>query len=432
VHWIEPHVGVGFQGARNQSLPQAQGRLLRIGLLALMVAVMAQQCGAWIRPAYEFIDLKAHVFDDPWFGLFQKAIFVCEAALFVFVIGQKGLRPLLGVLKPLWPFFACGVVSAALGSNIFGSARILFYWLMMALTAASLSLVLDRRDLARGMLIGLSLILGGSILLVLVAPASGMMVYSTGPVWRGLMSSKNDLGWIAALGLCVAVFPAAIAPGRRMLSGRIALGVVSLACLVASQSKTALLTAVAAIILWSIMTLLRKRWSAALVLLVTVVLVAAFLGLVIIHLADIEALLRSIGRDLTFTGRDDVWNLYAPEIMKSPWIGEGPGAYTLASQYTVPLAHRLMGYGLILTPHNMYLATIGDGGIIALSAKLGALLFFIERALRHSASTPLGVMTIALLIGGVSETREVFSNGPTMYLSLIAWGALLAVRRGDR
>lgn len=404
---------------------------VRWALQLMILAVLAHQVGAWLRPAYEFIDPDAHGGGDVLQSLYQKLVFGLEGVLIAAHIYKHGIRPLHRMLAPLLPFLAAGGVATAFSFDPIESLRIQIYWLMMALTACVLAYELQPGDIARGLLFAFLSLLGASALVAVLLPTNGTALYGTEVVWRGLLTGKNDFGWLSALGLVYAAYYPAPPGQSRALPARIVLAGVAIVCLIGAQSKTALLTAMVAIAIWGTLRLMLRRWSIGMVSLTAVVVIVSVVSLALLNLPAVEAVLRGFGRDLTFTGRDRVWGLYVPEILKSPWVGRGPGAFSMPSPFTQPLAHRLTEEGLIYTPHNMYLTLLGDGGVMGLIGKVGALLFFIYRAMRASVVTPLGAFTIALMIGGLSEMREAYANGPTMFVSLLVLGALLQTENPD-
>ena len=415
---------VSAPGRASAATSATLSRLALTLLYLALFAALAHQCRAWVRAPYAFIDPDAHTGGDAMYGLYQKLVFLIDGLVIAYQMYRHGVVSVLRVLVPLLPLVVVGALAAIFGFNPGVSFRELFYWLIMALTAAALSQALDPDDVGRALLIALLAILGTSAALAVFLPANGTALYNTEVVWRGLMTGKNDFGWVAALGLCVAAFPLttqrSFAPGLR-----VALAVISVICLLGSQSKTALATALAAIAVWAIIRGSRSRMSVGVVLGLAFLVFTGITSLAILNLHGIEALLASMGRDLSFTGRDRVWAMYLPEILKAPYLGMGPGAFSAVSPITERLAHRLLEEGLIYTPHNMFLATLGDGGFLGLAAKVGVMLFFIYQAMRYAGSTALGAITIALFIGGMFETREVFGNGPTMFISILMLGAMI-------
>jgi exopolysaccharide production protein ExoQ len=419
-----PSPALGTVVASTAPAQQVSG-LVRALIYVALLAALAHQCRAWVRAPYAFIDPDAHTGGDAMYGLYQKLVFLIDGLVIAYQMYRHGAASVLRVLLPISPLLIVGVLAAVFGFNPGVSFRELFYWLIMALTAAALSQTLEPNDLGRALLIAMLAILGVSAALAILLPANGTAMYNTEVVWRGLMTGKNDFGWVAALGLCIAAFPLATQPSSFSPALRLALAVVSIVCLFGSQSKTALATALAAIALWIIIRLGRSRMSIGVVVAFAVV---GFIGIALLaalNIHGIETLLASMGRDLSFTGRDRVWAMYLPEILKSPYLGMGPGAFSAVSPITERLAHRLLEEGLIYTPHNMFLATLGDGGALGLAAKVGVMVFFIYQAMRFTGSTALGAVTIALFIGGMFETREVFGNGPTMFISILMLGAML-------
>ncbi|WP_118138612.1 O-antigen ligase [Oceanicella sp. SM1341] len=174
-------------------------------------------------------------------------------------------------------------------------------------------------------LVGLvaGLCLAASLLLAALAPELGRMPAET--ALRGAFTHKNGLGRMACLGAMLAA-ALLLDPDRALRRGGLLLLGPALACLVLSQSATALLSAGMALGLAGVYALLARWRGLARILLVLVVVqvVAALLAWLSFSLVPF---LEAIGKDATLTGRIPLWHELAPEILARFWTGYGYEAF---------------------------------------------------------------------------------------------------------
>jgi O-antigen ligase len=258
-------------------------------------------------------------------------------------------------------------------------------------------------------------ILLGSALYALALPNYGAQVYGAHNVWRGFFLNKNQLGWFASLTLVVGALCV------RRLDGRLPLlvALVSAVCLVGSGSKGALVASVLVVAYGYVLVRLRHAVTPGFG--TAIVLVLGLTGGVVAALAY-QPLLELLGRDATLSGRTSIWSVFFNAMADSPWLGQGPGAYSGLSPLTAVLANRLDDLGAIVTPHSSYLAAFGDAGLFGLVAFIG-LLIYISLVEPLTRRNPLFLMsgTLCFLIAasGFGETHDVFTAGPGWFLLIL-------------
>jgi len=144
----------------------------------------------------------------------------------------------------------------------------------------------------------------------------------------------------------------------------------------------------------------------------------------------LPAVLKALGRDTTLSGRTVIWQAYLPKALEHPILGLGPGSFTTPSQTTAELFFRLLKEGVIRTPHNMFIAVLGEAGFIGLAALLGPL-FYIAFILpfRSTSATTLvcGAGAVLIMVNGLAETDMLCSPG----LSLFIFIMLLSMREPE-
>lgn len=236
----------------------------------------------------------------------------------------------------------------------------------------------------------LTIMLLGSIVFGLVNPSVAIH-QDTAPelvgAWRGLANHKNTLGALACVGV-IFWFHAWLSHEVRRLPA-LAGGLIATACLVLSRSSTSLVTSV--MVITFLLLLMRsppelKRWMPMIVALFAAVLVTYAVA-VLRLVPGLEILLKPItlvtGKDLTFTGRSEIWELMAEHIRFSPGLGTGYGAYWIGavphspSYVFVQKMHFYPG-----SAHNGYLEIVNDLGMLGLACLGAYLAVFVSQALQ--------------------------------------------------
>jgi O-antigen ligase len=174
----------------------------------------------------------------------------------------------------------------------------LLFWMLVIITVASLAL---------GLLVpGLGIMQGGS----------------NAGSWQGVFAHKNDLGRFIVLAAVVSTFAAA----RRRWAPLVLLP--ALALLVLSESATSAVTLVVLLLVIPVLRLLQRRRSATLPLLVAAaVLLGA--GVAVAVLSNATDIIVRLGKDLTLTGRTEVWADVWTLIQERMWLGYGYNAFWL-------------------------------------------------------------------------------------------------------
>lgn len=168
-------------------------------------------------------------------------------------------------------------------------------------------------------------LIAGSLALGLIAPGIGRMTFEHPGAWSGLWTHKNTLGGIMALGVAVCASAAIVQPSRRKLWIATTLGAFALVLL--STSKTALLASLLGLAVIAAGVIVRRGLVPA-IMLTAGVLVTIILGAATVLMAP-ELIVAALGRDLTLTGRTDIWDASARFVEAQPWLGYGYYAFWL-------------------------------------------------------------------------------------------------------
>jgi exopolysaccharide production protein ExoQ len=170
--------------------------------------------------------------------------------------------------------------------------------------------------------LALGLDIVGSAVCALAFPAIGISHDEEyAGAWRGVFNSKNQLGGMMLIG-CLSFFVLYLAERRRLylagLGGAFAL-------LILSTSKTPLFILLGLVpCLALVRRFFRNRRQFSQLLALSLSLAALLL---LVGSVTIGPLLALFGRDLTFTGRTDIWDLSWAAVQQRYWIGYGYGAF---------------------------------------------------------------------------------------------------------
>ncbi|MEZ5958092.1 MAG: O-antigen ligase family protein [Hyphomonadaceae bacterium] len=172
---------------------------------------------------------------------------------------------------------------------------------------------------------GFVVLIAGSFVLGVLAPNIGRMTFEHPGAWSGLWTHKNTLGGVMALGVAICTAAAIATPERRKLWLGCALAAFLLVLL--SMSKTALIASVLGLGVMCFCALVRQGP-------IHTISASAFVGVFLV--AGVGAIVLApdlvvvaLGRDLTLTGRTDIWNAAARFVEAKPWLGYGYYAFWL-------------------------------------------------------------------------------------------------------
>jgi O-antigen ligase len=211
--------------------------------------------------------------------------------------------------------------------------------------------------------IGLCLVL--SLIFILIAPGLGIMGYWNAGDWRGVFLHKNGLGQYATLNLVaiLALYPIE----RRYRWLLLADAALSVVLLVGSGSRTAFLVGA---VLFGVFVLIRTvRRSPGLI----VPCLPLVIGAALLLALNIDPLLGLLGRDLTFSGRVELWNALW-DMIRLHWVlGYGFQAFWVSPDGPIlDLWSRLTWQAP--NAHNGFLDIwlgLGIGGLITFLAVFG-------------------------------------------------------------
>jgi len=283
-------------------------------------------------------------------------------------------------------------------------------------------------------------LLAGSLLFGMVFPHLAIHSESAAELagaWRGLTNHKNSLGTLACLGLIFWLHAGLVRETR--LPVALCGATAAAACLLLSRSSTALVTGAFTCIF--LLMLLRspkglRRWMPWLTALFVTVLLAYSLA-VLRLVPGLEVLLTPVtaitGKDLTFTGRTEIWAIVIEQIRLHPWLGSGYGAYWIGPIQGSPAYEmvRLL-YFYPGSGHNGYLDIANDLGSVGLVVLIGYLVVHVAQCLqllkidRGQAALYLAIF-FQQALNNLSESH--WLNSTTLSM-VVMTAASLALSRG--
>ena len=295
------------------------------------------------------------------------------------------------------------------------------YWLITKLTSSQLRSFV--------MMIGCAVSLC-SIFLVLAFPRFGLVgTLAHLGAWQGIFAEKNHAGEAM-----VFLLTPVVDFSRRLTLKRALYAAVVLFLVIMSQSRTAWIAAVLYPLVMYVL-YLAKRVESRLALLVavgTTATVGVSLAVIIPNLAEILGL---FGRDLTLTGRTEVWKLVLQAIGDRPLLGYGYSAFwqglTGASGKIILTLGWAFGYA-----HDGYLEVLLQVGIVGLVIVL-CVLFSLTRdawICFQQSNDPeiswyIGILFLTIFYNFDEETLFFGHNQNTFLLLLACCGLRLARRR---
>lgn len=199
--------------------------------------------------------------------------------------------------------------------------------------------------------------------------------------WRGLSAHKNGLGPMAGIGLVLWTHAWLTGVNRKLV---VAAMLLCLITLVGARSSTALACSMfsAMVLVLARSSPLMRRPLSLLLGMATLVLVPVSVYIVIYGIPTLNELLAPVtaglGRDITFTGRTELWEGLLKEIPRHPWIGIGYQAFWQGPGSPSDFIAQAGGWRAY-NGHNGYLDVLNELGLIGLGLLLAAIVLDLRR-----------------------------------------------------
>lgn len=379
-----------------------------------LFAAIAQSQGATEPPGY------ARLFFIPVYAFLAWAVWRERARAFTTVRAVPLLMALLGLcfVSTLWSIDSGATLRRAV-------------WLALNMVfGLYLAWRYDWKALLNVLAATFVILIAGSFALGVLTPSIGRMTFEHPGAWSGLWTHKNTLGGIMALGVAIGAGAALMTPERRTLWIATSFGAFALVLL--STSKTALLASMLGLGVIALCMLLRRGPLHALIA-GAGVLVAIVVGVGVVTLAP-DLIVAALGRDLTLTGRTDIWEASARFVEASPWLGYGYYAFWLPDNGPAYWVREAVQWQ-VASAHSSWLETalgMGRIGVALFALQLVATLSRgASAAMRPVAGLWAPAFLAAFALYTLSESHALQANNLfwTIYVAVAARLALDARAR---
>ncbi|WP_339913868.1 O-antigen ligase family protein [uncultured Brevundimonas sp.] len=207
----------------------------------------------------------------------------------------------------------------------------------------------------------------GSLVMVFAFPAIGVHQTDNAGLWRGLWYEKNQMGIVMVAGATAAA--ACLASGDPRRWAPVLTLVLTTVLVLATQSKTSLLSLMVGLGLVSTLWAMRRGGAAFTVVCVWLGIVMASIG-VYIFLTEPESILAALGKDPSLTGRTHIWDSLMRRVSERPWTGYGYSAFWGRTSVPAAFVRQETGW-LVPSAHNGWidlLVQLGWPGALAVGS----------------------------------------------------------------
>lgn len=332
--------------------------------------------------------------------------------------------PLLSLVFVGW-----AILSAAWADWGFIALNSALGLLVGLLTADALRTYLTKEKILRWLDIGFKLAVAASLILMLVAPAVAIEHrWPNVGALTGIYVHKNHLGTVAAFGFLTMLYAprAKRAPKLRLLAR---LGIYLTAIVLVKSSTAVILVAMALGLAFLLRRIARAEASKRGFNAVGVGLTVMTVGIVVMTFGD--QLLGLVGRDLTFNGRQRIWEGVLAASANQPWLGYG---WESTFRAGTDASQTIMAYTGWLVPHahSGYLSVLLQLGWIGLALFALLIAAAFVRTLKQVTVEPSGFalwsfqIVAFYIINNVSDNRV---DGLSWFLFALAFAGTFAAQK---
>ncbi len=330
---------------------------------------------------------------------------------------------LLSLVPPLVAFIALSVSSIVWSADIAITTRRAVLLVSVLAYACYLLLRFELPAILR--LLALSSIPGvlANYVLILALPQYGTDV---GGRWIGVFSQKNALGFSAAVTIPLLIILAGSDRSRRLMYYLLALMQAGL--LIGSQSKTMLVATILPVALLPVFHGFRGRKTLRGAVIVS--LAASGIFTLLFVTANLAFIAEFLDKDVTLTGRTDLWADLIPIALRRPVLGYGADA--VFGGYFSPVHEVWIQNRWAPThAHNAILQTTLEVGVVGAGlflltffATLGGAIEVVRRVPGRIGLWPLSFMTTTLLIS-ISESGVMAATPSYLLFVICVWSVAL-------
>ncbi len=337
--------------------------VILIAVCAIVMAVI-ENSGYWYWIVPDNPSARGtRPFSGPYRQLLRLALLL--SILGAFALGRFELiKKVLTILAPLLPFFLFGLLAMVWTIAKVESGKILFNWVLVCGGVAAASAQLSPDRLRRVLVTLFAFCVGSSFVAYIVVPDVATGYHYGNPVMRGLFVHKNTLGNFSALSAVVLV-----ALGRHKSMLGLAVLALLWAGVLASGSAAALAVGATATLFVLVLRVVvpHPQFHLPFAVLVLAMIVLSALTLIF----ALEFVTGLLGRSATLSGRTILWQGYLDAFGDRIALGQGAGLFSSLSQRGLNITGSLPGSSGVGHPHNLYIAILGEVGIVGLILFVG-------------------------------------------------------------
>lgn len=224
-------------------------------------------------------------------------------------------------------------------------------------------------------------------------------------MWSGIYGHKNELGYMMAWS--AGVFLHLALSGHRYRWLMWVLCGISICLIILSRSTTSLTILLTMVLLLPFYKSLKKTNYKLQVIMITSTLMFLMISSILL-LNNAETVVGTSGKDLTFNGRSDLWDLVISKILERPWLGYGFSGF-----WTSNAASKLRAtYDWASNAHNGFLELLLELGFLGFLTFAAGFVRFFAMALTRIISVakkpedywPMQMLIIIVIVN-FSEAR---------------------------
>lgn len=349
---------------------------------------------------YSFRERGATAMDLSEGDTYMQIIFACIYAIMLLLIAPRAKEVYLSIknMKWLWIVALLTLLSTTWSFDEDRTLRRSLGLFTTTLFGVYFGTVLNLRQQFRLIAITLTFLLISSLLISLFLPQYGVMDGLHYGRWSGVYVHKNLLGRVAGLG--TVFFPFYAIRNRTFRLPSIGLTLLSVFLLYMAESATSYIVVI--ILVGCILLYQFVKTQQNFVMVMTPYIFGLLVAVLFFGFGLIELFFGFFERDLTLTGRTNLWPFVIEMIQRRPWIGYGYSGFWLGENGP---SYEIWRWSWD-TPHahNGFLDIALDIGLVGLALVLFGFFrsyaqayIFYKNAKSFNASWPIIYMTFILL-----------------------------------
>jgi O-antigen ligase len=337
------------------------------------------------------------------------------------VLSLAGRTPGLMVLLPVWLLIVTNYLSAGWSIDRAETVRMATFYMGTALFGMWLGTrATSWTAFAKLLVFTCGLLASLSVILIALPGPLGIMIDPYPGAWSGLWDEKNRFAMTLVVGLVASIGLWLEGRGPGWLVPAFAfIGLILLA-----QASTALLAASAGIAVLMLVRVLNARpglglalgWAGT----------CAFASLLGVLIALPQVVVSAVGREVTLTGRTDIWGEVLRMIADWPVLGYGHGSFwRMTPDGPAEIVRENLGFKMF-NSHSGWLDAALDTGVLGVAiisaATLVALVITLRAGLRvRGAGLGTGLIAVCLVYS-LTESQFFQANAllPTIFVAVLA------------